>query len=142
MGNKLRFEDMRLAIFVGDREIGPLKITSSSGGSNMQVDNKKYMGDVRPTIDSTDQGFTMQFEVEVLPGTADPNEIFDEYRSAVNDREPTDVRITETWRVPGQSGRKGYRYSGCHVNISQNARTNSPTSWTLRLDAEAREAIG
>lgn len=142
MGNKLRFEDMRLAIYVGDREIGPLKVTETSGGSNMQVDSKKYMGDVRPTLDSTDRGFNLEFGVEVLPGTADPNEVFDAYRDAVNDRVASDVRVTQTWRVPGEAGRKGYRYTGCHVNISESARDGQPTKWTLRLDAEAREVIG
>lgn len=142
MGNKLRFEDKRLAIFVGDREIGPLKVVESRGGSNMQSDSKKYMGDIRPTLDSTDRGFTLEYTVEVLPGTADPNTIFDEYREAVNDRVSSDVRVTETWRVPGESARRGYRYSGCVVNIEETAREGGTVQYRLRLEAEAREAIG
>ena len=106
MGNKLRFEDHQLKIFVGNREIGPLKVTESTTSSDMAVDRKKYMGDVRPTIDSTDNGFKCEFTVEITDRSADPNVIFDEYRDAVNDRSPSDVRIVEASRAkPPHSAR-------------------------------------
>jgi len=139
MASKLRFQDGRVRIFVDGEELGVLRVISFDSRSDMQVESNKYMGDTKSTKDATDNGDSLTITVHRLGGSADPDEIFDRYRDAVNARgADADVRIVHSYKVPGQSSRVGYRYEGCQLNVSVRAAENRPYEFTFTAEAESR----
>lgn len=143
MGQKTRFEDLKLKLYVDDVEYGPFKIVDFRSGSDMRSETTKYMGDVEPYIDATDGGYSMSFTCEEIQGAESPDAAFEAYRAAVNERSGLgNLRAVVSWVTPGTSNRKGHRYGGTgSMNVSQSARDAGAAQWQVELKMSRREAI-
>ena len=139
---RLRHEDGRLRLFVDDQEVAVLKVIDYSARSDMQIESVKYMGDSLPTKDATDNGWNVSFTCELPNGFGDPNDLFEPYCAAVNARNGAGcIRAMHTYKVPGESNRRGYRYDGLQVNIDVRSSDKRAMSFAFTAEAESRERV-
>ena len=67
----LRFEDYQIRLFVDDVEHGPISVTDFNCRESRRIDSATYMGKKDPHKDSSKDGWTVTFSLEVSKGDAD-----------------------------------------------------------------------